>query len=362
MFTERTSVGLDVHARSISASGIDTLTGELFETRLVPGDDYRPVLDWIGRLPGPVKVAYEAGPTGFGLARVLAAAEIRCVVAAPSKINRAPGDRVKTDARDARLLARLLRNDDLTAVRVPTIEQESARDLVRLRFDNRSDLMSARHRLGKLLLRHGHVYCGGAAWTGAHATWLRTIRFDNLGTATAFEESWELVRTLEARRDRLDKKIAVMAADCSFTPIVTNLCCLRGVATLTGFALAVEIGDWTRFSGASIGAFLGLTPSEHSSGTAHRQGAITKAGNTHARRLLIESAWLHKPRYVVGKVLQERWDAAPAAARLRADEGNRRLHHRWVQFARRGKQHNLATTAVARELAGWCWSLATIDA
>lgn len=361
MFHERTSVGLDVHARSISASAIDTVTGELFETRLSPGQDYREVMAWVAGLPGSVKVVYEAGPTGFGLARTLTRAGIGCVVAAPSKINRAPGDRVKTDARDARLLARLLRNDDLTCVRVPTLEQESARDLVRLRFDNRGDLMSARHRLGKLLLRHGHVYSGGAAWTGTHEAWLRTIRFDDLGTATAFEESWELVRVLAARRDRLDKKIAIMAANSTFTPVVRNLCCLRGVATLTGFALAVEIGDWTRFTGSSIGAFLGLTPSEHSSGGTRHLGTITKAGNTHARRLLIESAWLHKPRYVVGKVLQERWDAAPAPARVRADEGNRRLHHRWAQFTRRGKQHNIATTAVARELAGWCWSLATLE-
>lgn len=362
MFTERTSVGLDVHARSIRASAIDTTTGELFEQTLVPGEGYRPVMDWIARLAGPVAVAYEAGPTGFGLARVLTCGGIRCVVAAPSKINRAPGDRVKTDARDARLLARLLRNDDLTAVVVPTLEQESARDLVRLRFDNRGDLMSARHRVGKLLLRHGLVYCGGKAWTGVHAAWLRTIRFDDLGTATTFEESWELVRHLEARRDRLDEKIAVMAADSSFAPVVANMCCLRGVSTLTGFALAVEIGDWTRFTGSSIGAFLGLTPTEHSSGGSRRQGGITKAGNTHARRLLVESAWHHKPAYKIGKVLQDRWDSAPAAARVRADEGNRRLHHRWTRFDARGKKHTVATTAIARELAGWCWSLATLDA
>jgi len=361
MFSERTSVGLDVHARSISASAIDCWTGELVETRLPPGEGYREVLAWVGSLPGPVQVVYEAGPTGFGLARALRAQGVGCVVAAPSKIHRTPGERVKTDARDARLLARLLRNDDLTAVVVPTIEQESARDLVRLRMDNRSDLMSARHRTGKLLLRHGHVYSGGAAWTGAHAAWMRTIWFENTGTRTAFEESVELVRHLEARRDRLDAQIAVMATDSSFTPVVTNLCCLRGIATLTGFALATEIGDWTRFTGSSIGAFLGLTPTEHSSGGSRRQGGITKAGNTHARRLLVESAWLHKPRYVVGKVLQERWDAAPAAARVRADEGNRRLHHRWVRLDQRGKKHTVATTAVARELAGWCWSLATLQ-
>ncbi len=360
MFTERTSVGLDVHARSISASAIDTVTGELVETRLVPGDGYRPVLDWVGCLPGPVAVAYEAGPTGFGLARTLRAAGTRCVVAAPSKINRAPGERVKTDARDARLLARLLRNDDLTAVVVPSIEQESARDLVRLRMDNRADLMSARHRTGKLLLRHGYVYAGGRAWTGVHETWMNQIAFTEAGTRTAFEESRELVAHLVARRDRLDAQITVLAADSSFTPVVRNLCCLRGIGTLTGFALAVEVGDWTRFTGSSIGAFLGLTPAEHSSGGTRRQGGITKAGNTHARRLLVESAWLHKPRYVVGTVLQDRWDAAPPAARLRADQANRRLHHRWVQFDARGKKHTVATTAIARELAGWCWSLATL--
>jgi transposase len=361
VFTGRMGIGLDVRARSISAAAIGCSTGELFTTRLAPGDDYCPVVGWIAGLPGPVAVAYGAGPTGFGLARVLTAGGIRCVVAAPSKIDRAPGDRVKTDARDALLLARLLRSDDLTSVVVPTIGQESARDLVGLRMDDRGDLMSARHRVGELLVRHGHLYCGGAAWTGAHTTWLNTIRFTDLGTATAFEESLELVRHLQARRDRLDEQIAVMAADSSFTPVVTNLCCLRGVATLTGFALAVEIGDRTRFTGACIGAFLGLTPSEHSSAGSRRLGAITKAGNTHARRLLVESAWLHKPRYVVGKVLQDRWDAASPAARLRADEGNRRLHHRWSQFDRRGKKHTVATTAIARELAGWCWSLATLE-
>ncbi|GMA22962.1 IS110 family transposase [Luteimicrobium album] len=306
-------------------------------------------------------MAYEAGPTGFDLARVLTGAGIRCVVAAPSKINRAPRGRVKTDARDARLLARLLRVDDLAPVVVPTLEQESARDLVRLRFDNRAELMSARHRLGKLLLRHGHIYSGGRAWTGTHETWLNQITFTERGTRIAFAESRELVTHLQARRDRLDAQIADLAAVSSFAPVVTRLCCLRGIATLTGFALAVQIGDWHRFTGSSIGAFLGLTPSEHSSGGSRRLGSITKAGNTHARRLLIESAWLHKPRYVVGKVLQERMDVAPPAARERADLANRRLHHRWVKFDARGKKHTVATTAVTRELAGWCWSLATLD-
>src|SRR4051812_43618582 len=188
MGLERTSVGLDVHARSVSAAAIDGTTGELIRQRLVP--DQRVVIDWVRALPGPAAVTYEAGPTGFGLARALTAAGIRCEVAAPSKINRPSGDRVKTDARDALLLARLLRLDDIVAVRVPTASEEAARDLVRAREDARGDLMRVRHRISKLLLRHGHVYYGGEAWTGKHEAWLRAISFagiERAGTQAAYD-------------------------------------------------------------------------------------------------------------------------------------------------------------------------------
>jgi transposase len=355
---ERTSVGLDVHARSVVAAAIDNTTGELIRARLVPSNEE--LVRWVRALPGPVAVAYEAGPTGFGLARAMSDAGLACVVAAPSKINRAPGDRVKTDARDAVLLARLLRLGDLTPVRVPTEVEESARDLVRAREDVRGDLMRARHRLGKLLLRHGHVYSGGTPWTGKHSLWLSSIRFDHPGTRAAFDAEREAVGFAVARRDHLDAAIAAMADDSVFTPVTRRLCCLRGISTLTGFALAVEIGDWNRFTGASLGSYLGLTPSEHSSGGSRRLGGITKAGNTHVRRLLIEAAWHHKPRYVVGATLQARWDLAPTAARVRAHAGNQRLHQRWVTLDARGKKHTVATTAIARELSGWCWSLATL--
>jgi transposase len=347
-----------VHARSISAAAIDNVTGELVRTRLVPA--HEAVLAWLAGLPGPVKVAYEAGPTGFGLARALAGAQIACTVAAPSKITRAPGDRVKTDARDAVLLARLLRLGELTSVRVPTVAEESARDLVRAREDVRGDLMRARHRASKLLLRHGHVYSGGQTWNAVHHAWLNKITFDLPGTQGAYDAELEAVAFAETRRDRLDEQITAMAADSPFTAVTRRLCCLRGISTLTGFALAVEIGDWDRFTGASIGAFLGLTPTEHSSGSSRRQGGITKAGNTHARRLLVEAAWHHKPAYRVGATLQARWDAAAPAARVRAHQGNLRLHHQWAKFDARGKKHTIATTAIARELAGWCWSLATM--
>jgi transposase len=362
VFTERTSVGLDVHARSVAAAAIDNVTGELVQAKLTPAHDH--IRSWIQDLPGPVAVAYEAGPTGFGLSRALNAAGIRCVVAAPSKLQRPSGDRVKTDAKDAVHLARLLRLDDVTPVVVPSVDQEAARDLVRAREDARGDLMRARHRLSKLLLRHGIVYYGGNAWTAKHDRWLRVEALPQLSsraTRLTFDSDYEAVLVVTARRDRLDEQIAVMAADSEFTAVVRRLGCLRGIGTLTGFALAVEIGDWQRFTGNSIGSFVGLVPSEQSSGQSRSQGPITKVGNSHARRLLVEAAWHHRPRYTLGATMRARWDLAPAAARIRGDEGNRRLHARWVKFIDRKKRNTAANVAIARELSGWCWSLATLD-
>jgi transposase len=359
VFSERTSVGLDVHARSVVAAAIDGVTGEVFRARLTP--DRGEILRWIGGLPGPLAVTYEAGPTGFGLARSLAEAGFRCEVAAPSKLQRPAGDRVKTDARDAMHLARLLRIDEVTSVVVPSPEQEDARDLVRAREDCRGDLMRVRHRLSKLLLRQGIVYSAGQAWTGAHHAWLRSQRFARPGVQLAFDTAYESVLMTQARRERLDAAITAMAEESQFTPVVRRLSCLRGISTLTAFALAVEIGDWHRFTGASIGAYVGLVPSEYSSGASRVQGAITKTGNTHARRLLVEAAWHHRPRYRPGATMLGRWNQAPAAARVRGDQGNRRLHTRWVTFTERRKRPVVANVAVARELAGWCWSLAVLD-
>ena len=307
-------------------------------------------------------VTYEAGPTGFGLYRALAAAGVRCEVAAPSKLQRPSGDRVKTDQRDALHLARLLRLDEVTSVSVPSADQEAARDLVRAREDCRGDLMRARHRLSKLLLRNGIVYSGGQAWTGRHDAWLRQQHLPGAATRLAFDSDYDTVLTVAARRDRLDAAISTMAAESEFTPVVhRGWVALRGLSTLTGFALAVEIGDWSRFTGTSIGAYVGLVPSEYSSGASRVQGGITKTGNGHARRLLVEAAWHHQTRYTVGKTMRDRWDLAPAPARARGDAGNRRLHARWVRFNDRGKRHVIANVAVARELAGWCWSLAVMD-
>jgi transposase len=361
MVLERTSVGLDVHARSIVAGVLDIETGELRSERLPVAVEA--VVGWTVSLPGPVAVAYEAGPTGFGLARALEAVGVRCVVVAPSKLERPPGDRVKTDRRDAERLARLLHIGELPGVRVPTVAEEAARDLVRAREDARADLMRARHRLSKLLLRQGLVFAG-AAWTQAHARWLGGVglEFDQPGLRVAFDEAHGAVLAVQARRDRLDGAIAELAATPPWAPVVARLGCLRGVGVLTGFGLAVEIGDWQRFTGATIGAWLGLVPSEQSSGGRRAQGSITKTGNSHARRLLVEAAWHHRKPYRPSRELRARQSRQPAAVRERADAGNRRLHQRWCRLDARAKRSTISVVAVARELAGWCWSLAVLEA
>jgi transposase len=338
---------------------LDGDTGEVFTRRLCP--DHQEVLDWIAGLPAPVAVTYEAGPTGFGLARALAAAGIACQVAAPSKLQRPSGDRVKTDARDAAHLARLLHLGQITEVTIPSVEQEAARDLVRAREDCRGDLMTVRHRISKLLLRQGIVYYGGQAWTGKHELWLRAQRFDTTGLQLAYDSAFEAMLSTADRRSRLDAAITVMAAGSEFTPVVRRLSCLRGVSTLTAFGLAVEIGDWHRLSGRSIGAYLGLVPCEYSSGATRVQGGVTKTGNGHARRLLVEAAWHHRRAYRPSRDLRARWTAAPAAAQARGHAANHRLHDRWTGFDARKKRSVVANAAIARELAGWCWSLAVLD-
>ena len=350
-------VGLDVHARTTLAGVLDAASGELSLQRVQPRSEE--TIAWLLSLAQPVRVAYEAGPTGYGLARACARAGIACTVAAPSKIPRAPGDRVKTDRRDAERLARLLRLGELVAVRVPDPVGEAARDLVRAREDAGGDLVRARQRLSKLLLRHGLVY-EGSAWTRAHDTWLRRQRFAGRVLALAFEESYGAVAQAKGRRDALDQAIVELAGEPPFCEVGGRLCCLRGVSTLTALALSVELGEWERFRPESLGPFLGLVPSEDSSGERRRQGAITKTGNTHARRLLVEAAWHQRRPLRTSAALERRRQWQPAPVRARADESARRLHQRWHALEGRGKRRTIVAVAVARELAGHCWALATM--
>jgi transposase len=350
-------VGLDVHARSVVAGVIDAGSGEVRSARVPRGAEG--TVTWLQSLPAPVRVAYEAGPTGYGLARACAGAGIDCVVAAPSKI-RAATDRVKTDRRDAERLARLLRLGEITPVRVPEPEEEAARDLVRAREDARGDLMRARHRLSKLLLRHGAVY-DATAWTRSHDAWLRRQRFQSGPLAIVFDECYGRMLDAKTRRDALDTAITELATTEPYADVVERLVCLRGVSTLTAFALTVELGDWHRFRPESLGPFLGLTPSENSSGERRRQGAITKAGNSHARRLLIEAAWHQRSPSRLSVTLERRRAGKSLAVRAQADRSARRLYGRWHALEARGKPRTIIVVAVARELAGHCWALATMD-
>jgi transposase len=269
-------------------------------------------------------------------------------------MERPAGDRVKTDKRDAQRLAKLLRPDELPAVGVPDLEQEAARDLTRARGDVRADLMRARHRVAdlmrarhrvaELLLRRGIVYTDGRAWTAAHHQWLTGHRFDGFGPRVAYDEALETVSALEARRTRLDAAITELAAQPAWAPVVRRPACMRGVSTFTAFGLAVEIGDWHRFTAPTIGSYLRLVPSEDSSGSRRRQGGIAKTGNTHARRLLVDAAWHHRRPYRrPGAGLQARLDHVTAPVRQRAERGNRRLHQRWMNLDARRKRSTTAS-------------------
>jgi transposase len=207
---------------------------------------------------------------------------------------------------------------EITAVRVPDADIEAVRDLVRAREDARAGLMRVRHRLSKLLLRQGIVYFGGTPWTDAHELWLRRQRFDDIHLKAAFDHGFDAVLAATAARDRLDEQIAEVAASPQFADPVNRLGCLRGISALTGLALTVEIGDWSRFTGSSIGAYVGLVPAEYSSGNSRVQGSITKAGNTHVRRLLIEAAWHHRKSYrTSGPTMRARWAKVEPALRAR---------------------------------------------
>ena len=289
-----TSVGLDVHALSVVAHAVDEETGRVERARLCP--DHGEILAWLHQLRGPVRVAYEAGPTGFGLARALSRADIDCVVAAPSKLKRPAGDRVKTDARDAAHLARLLRLGEITAVTVPDATSRRCVIWCAPAKMPALTLMRVRHRLSKLLLRQGIVYSGGTRLDRVHEVGCAG-NASTTPTRAAFDHRFDAVLAATAGRDRLDEQILDVAASPRFADPVNRLGCLRGISALTGLALTVEIGDWSRFTGSSIGAYVGLVPSEFSSGASRVQGSITKAGNTHVRRLLIEAAWHHRKSY-----------------------------------------------------------------
>jgi transposase len=354
-----TCVGLDVHARSTQAAAINLVSGELRRTRF--GVGVEPVVEWLRELPGPVRAAYEAGPTGFGLARAARAAGIQLEVIAPSKTPRAPGDRVKSDRKDAELLARLLLAGQLRPVVVPPDWLEAIRHLTRAREHLRRDLARARHRVSKLLLLHGRVYPGKTAWTKTHRRWLAEQVFEHEPTEFAYLDLLAAVDGLLARRQTLDERLSRLAQDDRLWPTVARLRVFRGVDTLTALSLHLELGgDWGRFrSPGKLGSWLGLVPSRNQSGESESQGQITKTGSGIARRLLVEAAhhYTHQPK--ISPALQRRQAGQPDHVLQIAWRAQRRLYRVHRRLRNRGKPANVATVAVARELACFLWAAST---
>jgi transposase len=358
----RTWAGLDVHAAATVACVVDAHSGEMRVQRL-PGRTSE-VAAFCARLSAPVSVAYEAGPTGFGLARALEAAGVGCVVAAPGKIERPAQDRVKTDRRDAERLVRLLMIGGLHPVRVPSDEEEALRDLVRAREDIRGDLMRARHRLSKLLLRHDVRYEDTAsAWTAAHRAWLSKVDLGERAAQATLLDYLGAIDALVVRRDTIEKMIGELVPLSPWAEPVARLRCLRGIDTLSAVGLCAEIGDFARFERpGQLMSYLGLVPSEQSSGQTRRQGAITKTGSRHARRLLVEAAWHYRRPPRKGTALQRRQEDQPAQAVAISWKAQQRLHHIWRRLdTERGKRKTIVAVAVARHLAGFCWAITNTD-
>jgi transposase len=358
----RSWAGLDVHRASVVAATMDRESGEL-RTRRLPGATSE-VVAFCAGLRGPTRVAYEAGPTGFALSRALTAAGVQCVIAAPGKIERPSSDRVKTDQRDAERLLRLLMIDGLHAVRVPSSEEEALRDLVRAREDIRGDLMRARHRMSKLLLRHDVRYDGTtAAWTTHHRAWLAKVDLGDRGAQVTLHDYQGAINALLIRRDTLETAIDELIPGSPWAQTIGRLRCLRGIDTLSAVGLCAEIGDWQRFSRAGqVMSYLGLVPSEDSTGSSRRQGAITKTGSGHGRRLLVEAAWHYRRPPRNGDVLKRRQAGQPAHILAISWQAQRRLHRTWQRLdTERGKRRTIVAVAVARELAGFCWAAANAD-
>jgi transposase len=351
-----TFVGMDVHARSIHAAAIDVMSGELTRVRFIGGELETPVA-WLGSLPGPAWACYEAGPTGFGFYRAAVAAGIAMEVIAPGLTPRGRSHRVKTDRKDAELLARCLIAGSLTAIVVPSPAVEAARELVRAHDACRRDLMNARQRVSKMLLRHGRVHPKPSTWSQEHRRWLAAQQFPE---AMSELTDADLV-ALTARKKTLAERIGELATDEQWWPTVARLRAFRGVDTLTALAIHLELGaDWGRFQKAHrVGSWLGLTPSRQQSGESDRQGSITKTGSVLARRLLVESAWHYAREPRIGATLANRQAGQPDHVLQISNRAQHRLHRVYTRMRSRGKPHNVSVVACARELSCFLWAAAT---
>ena len=354
-----TYVGLDVHQDSISVALLRPGGQQADEDQIANTAEAVRKLVRRWKEPGAVRVCYEAGPTGYGLQRTFAALGVDCCVIAPTLIPVRAGVRVKTDRRDARKLVGLFRAGELTAIRIPPPEEEAVRDLIRAREDLGEDILRARHRLSKFMLRHDRVYREGKArWTERHLAWVRRQRFETAGLEELVGHHLAIVEARLRQRELMDAAIAKIAASEPYAQSVLRLCCLRGVKSLSALTLLVEVGDFRRFAtAAAFMGFTGLVPSEASSGERHRRGSITKSGNAHLRRVLVESAWAYRQKPALGSAWRQRFADQPAELVAYAIAAQQRLHARYWRMTNRGKLSNVATVAIARELAGFVWGV-----
>lgn len=305
-------LGMDVHARSITIAKYVGMAAK-GEISAIPNEP-KVIRRTFSKLrgEGELRVCYEAGPCGYDLYRQLQGPGVECTVIAPSLTPRKPGERIKTDRRDADKLARLYRAGELTAVTVPTADQEAARDLLRARADVRGDRTAARQRLGKFLLRHGRRYAGKSGWTQRHWVWIRAQEFTG-PDHVVFQHYYDQVRHLDERLASLDAEVGKLAGTAEFKPLVDRLCCLRGISLLAAMVLLSELFDLRRFlHPRQLMAFVGLVPSERSSGGSRRQGRITKTGNGHVRRILVEAAWSYRHKPLQTSRLRRALEGQPA--------------------------------------------------
>lgn len=353
-------VGLDVHKETIAVSVAEANGGEvryLGEIANTP-EAFEKLVKQLRKGGANLSFCYEAGPCGYGIHRQLTDLGWDCQVVAPSLIPKKAGDRVKTDRRDSLMLARLHRAGELTAVWVPDGAQEALRDLTRAREDMKHLQRQAKQRLLAFLLRHGKRYDGKSNWTLAHYRWMEVVKFDHPVQQIVFQEYVDTVKAMTKRVAALDKQIESAATESVFWPVIEGLMALRGVNLLTATTIVAEIGDLRRFASApQLMAYLGVVPSEHSSGGTQSRGGITKTGNGHVRRVLVEAAWTYRHPARKTAVLQRRAEHTSEAVQEIAWKAQTRLCGRYRLFEARGKLKVQACTAIARELAGFIWAI-----
>lgn len=355
-----TYVAMDTHKKQHAVAVLNRKTGEVrqFSVRNTVKDIVKAVKSIARQAPGEVKFCYEAGVCGFTLQRQIEAIGHQCSVIAPSLVPRKPGERVKTDRRDAKKLLGQFAAGQLTEVYPPNPEQEAARDLARARNSASENLKRIRHQLIKFLTRHGYIYNNGSHWTNKHLAWMRALKFDSSDLQEVFEIYYVELQHCIQRLDSLDKKLEELARRPEYRKVVALLCCFKGIKTLSAIILITEIFEFGRFdSPEALMSYLGLTPSQYSSGDRSVSGPITKTGNSRVRRLLVESSWSYQHRPSIGKDLQRRRKGQPQWAINIADKAMLRLHQRYWRLVRRGVLPNKAIIAVARELAGFIWAM-----